>query len=132
MIVADASAIVDLLLGRGGAPKSSEHVVESGAIHAPHLLNTEALHALRRWVRRGQLSPERAAEAVDDLGDLPVLYHAHAPLRARVWVLRDRFSAYDGTYVALAEALGANLLTADGRLAREADSLVVTIDVSPI
>ena len=36
----------------------------------------------------------------------------------RVWELRDNLSAYDASYVALAELLGCNLLTADARLSR--------------
>lgn len=36
----------------------------------------------------------------------------------RVLELRDNFSAYDATYVALAERLSGDLLTSDRRLAR--------------
>jgi predicted nucleic acid-binding protein len=39
-------------------------------------------------------------------------------LVARVWQLRANLTAYDAVYVVLAEALGATLLTCDGRLAR--------------
>ncbi|MGH2924274.1 MAG: type II toxin-antitoxin system VapC family toxin [Solirubrobacterales bacterium] len=129
MIVFDAAAVVDLLLDRGGASKVRDQMASEGVLHAPHLLDTEVLHAVRRWVLHGKLSEERAAKAVEDLADLPIVFYPHSPLRARVWSLRDRLSAYDGTYVALAEALGATLLTADGRLARAADSLVETIDI---
>jgi predicted nucleic acid-binding protein len=38
----------------------------------------------------------------------------------RVWELRANLTAYDAAYVALAEALGAPLLTRDRRLARAA------------
>ena len=44
-------------------------------------------------------------------------YAVHA-LLDRVWELRDNLSAYDASYVALAELLGCSLLTADGRLGR--------------
>lgn len=36
----------------------------------------------------------------------------------RMLELRDNFSPYDATYVALAEQLRGELLTSDGRLAR--------------
>lgn len=41
--------------------------------------------------------------------------------------LRDNFSAYDATYVALAELLGGDLLTGDGPLAR---SVSTHVDIS--
>jgi predicted nucleic acid-binding protein len=43
---------------------------------------------------------------------------AHRPLIARCWELRDNLTIYDAVYVALAELMGAALLTADERLAR--------------
>lgn len=39
------------------------------------------------------------------------------PLLPRIWELRDTITAYDATYVALAEALGATLITGDRKLA---------------
>ncbi len=130
MIVADASALIDLLLNRAGAAATIEAIGERRAIQAPHLVETEVLHALRRWVTQGQLEARRAQAALEDLGDLPLVHHAHAPLRERVWSLRDRLTAYDATYVALAEALDATLVTADGRLARAAGDLVATVEAS--
>ena len=44
--------------------------------------------------------------------------YEHGPILGRVLELYENFSVYDATYVALAEALGASLLTADRRLAR--------------
>ena len=79
---------------------------------------------MRRWVRRGELDPADAEIAVQGLGVLRLHRHEHGPLRARVWELRDRCSAYDAACVALAEALQVPLLTADGRLARAAGGLI--------
>lgn len=87
------------------------------SLHAPHLLDLEVLHVLRRLVRRGNLTPSRAAEAVEDLLDLPLTRYPHVALAGRVWELRGALTAYDGAYVALAEALGAPLLTRDAALA---------------
>ena len=44
--------------------------------------------------------------------------HPTFPLLHRVWELRDNLSAYDASYVALAEALGCPLVTADARITR--------------
>ena len=49
---------------------------------------------------------------------LPIRRLPHAPLLPRIWALRDNLTAYDAAYVALAEAIGAPLLTADRKLAR--------------
>ena len=59
----------------------------------------------------------RAELALQDLADLVVERHEHQTLIRRIWQLRDSLSAYDGAYLALAEALAAPLLTCDGKLA---------------
>jgi len=58
----------------------------------------------------------------DYLDDLPLSRHGHQHLLARILSLRANFSAYDATYIALAERLGATLVTGDQRLARAAES----------
>jgi predicted nucleic acid-binding protein len=124
MLVVDASAIADLLLVRPAASSVADQLREHNFdVHAPQLLDIEVLSALRRVVAAGDASPDRAGEAVDDLLDLPIERYPHDGLVRRVWELRDNFSAYDATYVALAEGLtdeGATLLTADERLANAA------------
>jgi predicted nucleic acid-binding protein len=124
MLVVDASAVGDWLLGRPSGESIAHHFrAHEFDLHAPHLLDVEVLSALRSAVSAGYASPERAAEAVGDLSDLPAQRYGHEPLISRIWELRQNFSAYDATYVALAEAIaedGAPLLTADARLARAA------------
>jgi len=75
---------------------------------------------LRRGVLQEALSEHRAAEAVEDYLDLPLIRHGHQGLLERVLQLRANFSAYDATYVALAESMHAELLTSDRRLASAA------------
>ena len=65
-----------------------------------------------------RLSARRAADALEDYLDLPVFRHGHQALLGRVLQLRSNFSAYDAAYVALAEQLNGDLLTADDALAR--------------
>jgi predicted nucleic acid-binding protein len=88
------------------------------ALHAPHLVDVEVAQALRRYVREGDLEAATAVAALDDLRSLDLRRHAHEPLLARVWALRENLTAYDAVYVALAEALDAVLLTCDARLTR--------------
>ena len=89
-------------------------------LHVPALCDVEVAAGLRRGMLRGALSEERTAEAIEDYLDLPLTRHGHQRLLPRILSLRDNFSAYDATYVALAERLDGELLTADERLARAA------------
>lgn len=74
--------------------------------------------ALRRALLSGLLAPTRARHALQDYADLPLTRHGHQGLLACVLSLHENFSAYDATYVALAERLDAPLLTADAPLAK--------------
>jgi predicted nucleic acid-binding protein len=80
-------------------------------------MDVEVIQALRRLVRSDEVSATRAAEAVEDLGDLDLHRHAHVTLLTRAWHLRENMTAYDAVYVALAEALGATMITCDKPLA---------------
>jgi predicted nucleic acid-binding protein len=118
VIVADASAILELLLQTDAAPAIEALLFAPGeTLHAPHLLDVEILHTLRRYAAAGIVKVARAAEAISDLEDLLVTRHRHDQLLWPIWALRHNVSAYDAVYVALAEALGATLVTRDRRLA---------------
>jgi predicted nucleic acid-binding protein len=119
MIVLDASALVELLLGSELGQAIATRISEpSLGLHVPHLVDVEVAQALRRYVRDGHLDPSDAGAALEDLRSLDLERHGHEPLLDRVWALRQNLTAYDAVYVALAEALDAKLLTCDGRLAR--------------
>lgn len=121
MIVIDASALTDFLLGRREAVDTLERELEGREqepLHAPELVEPETLNALRRLASAGQVSDERATQAVTDLGNARLIRYPHAPLRDRVWELRAELTAYDAAYLALAEALeDPVLVTADAGLA---------------
>lgn len=89
-------------------------------LHVPALCDVEVTAALRRALLGRRLTERRARQALDDYRDLPLTRHGHETLLYRVLALRDNLSSYDATYVALAERLGAALLTADGPLLRAA------------
>ena len=117
MIVADASAVVEFALRRRASARLGARL-GSEAVHAPYLIEVEALNALRRVVRSEGLSDESATVARNDLASMPLILYPHRPLMERIWALRHTLSAYDASYVALAELLPAPLITCDERLAR--------------
>lgn len=119
MIVLDASAVLELLLGTAaGHTITTRIAAPSLGLHVPHLVDIEVTQALRRYTRRGEITESEAAQALADLHALDLQRHAHEPLLDRVWDLRDNLSAYDASYVALAEVLDTVVVTCDGRLAR--------------
>ena len=124
MIVVDASVLVEFLLGRRQVLEAVTRELSGAldeALHAPELIEPEALNALRRLLRNGDVSASQADRAVLELEDVRLIRYLHAPLRSRVWELRDNLSAYDAVYLALAETLdGSVLITSDSGLAANA------------
>jgi predicted nucleic acid-binding protein len=131
VIVIDASSVVSLFRDDEGPGFEVRRLLAEAAqgAHAPHLLDLEVANALRRLVRRDEVTPERAAEGLRDAGLLAVERWSHGPLLERVWSLRDRLTAYDAAYLALAEALGATLVTLDAGLATVASRTVSVADL---
>ena len=117
MVVLDASAAVEVLL-RGVVGHAIRERLAGEELHAPFLVELEVVEALLRNVRAGALSLDRSLEALDDFADLSLVRYPLGALRDRVWELRENLTAYDAVYVALAEALGAPLVTCDRALAR--------------
>ena len=117
-MVLDASAALELLLGTTrGTVLRARLSREPTPLCAPHLLDVEVAHVLRRYERAGELSGARAGQALADLEALPLTRYPHTRLLGRMWELRANLTGYDAAYVALAELLGFPLLTCDGKLA---------------
>lgn len=125
MIVADASAIVHALVGR----EPSEEVLAalSGEVAVPHLVDVEVLSALRGLALGHQVTDAEAEQAWRVHLDLAMTRYELEPVAARVWQLRHRYSAYDATYLALAEALDAPLVTCDAALTAGGHRAEVTL-----
>ena len=118
MIVIDASVVSSLLLDDGPWGDQLRQRVRPEELHAPHLIDLEVVSVFRGALRSGVADTGRVEEALDDLAVLPIQRYPHTHLLGRIHELRDSVTPYDAAYVALAEALGAVLLTCDARLSR--------------
>ncbi|HUG65695.1 MAG TPA: type II toxin-antitoxin system VapC family toxin [Gaiellaceae bacterium] len=91
---------------------------QADVVRAPHLIDAEVIGVIRRYVLQGQVDAHTGERALADYEKLRMTRLPHMPLLRRVWELRDNVSAADGFYVALAEVLGAPLVTTNASLAR--------------
>jgi predicted nucleic acid-binding protein len=134
MTVVDASVVVRLLQNRAGDDRLRHRFGQDRYIHAPALIDAEVASAIRGLLLTSnpaiRASPARAQEMLDDFADLPLVRYPMQPHQRRALVLRNNFTAYDAFYVALAESLGAPLLTDDRKFVRAAGHSV-TIETWP-
>jgi len=117
-IVVDSSVVVAALIDTGPTGQWAESVLVSDALAAPHLMLVEVANILRRSTVAGEVSSDVASLAHAELVARRIELFPYAPLASRVWELRSNVTAYDGWYVALAEALSAPLITLDHKLTR--------------
>jgi len=111
--VVDASVIVELIAN----DLDPDHLGDE-ELAVPHLIDSEVTNALRRLVSQKILTDNQGATALNGFTRLALTRFPADWLRPRMWELRHNLSAYDATYVALAEMTGASaLLTTDTRLA---------------
>ena len=118
MIVIDASVLANALADDGvDGATARGRLTDAAPIAAPDLIDVETVAVLRkRWIA-GNLTDQRFSDAIEDLEDLYLTRYPALPLMRRAFELRSNVTAYDATYVALAERIGCTLITADQRLA---------------
>lgn len=119
MLVIDASAAIEILIGSEVGSRWRDRVVRADeTLQAPYLIDIEVISGLRRLASVREMLAARAERAVEAFSNLRLVRCGHLVLLPRIWDLRHNLSAYDAAYVALAELLGAPLLTNDARLSR--------------
>jgi len=120
VIVLDASALIDIVVGRRHAAWLLEQLAEAELV-APAHQPAEVLSAIGRLERAGALAADDASTALESAMSLPqTLVTVDLELSRRAFELRGRIRLLDGLYVALAERMNGALLTTDARLIRSA------------
>jgi predicted nucleic acid-binding protein len=117
-VVADASALVALLLDSGEEGAWATGALSGAELVAPSLVTFETANIFRRLEMAGSIGADQAAQAHADLLDLAIELWPYELLATRAWELRHNLSSYDASYVALAELTAATLVTLDRRLSR--------------
>ncbi len=120
MIVADASAVAEVLLARPLAAAVRAALEPHPELHVPEHFHCEVLSVLRRCAIRKELSERRSATAMTALEELRAIRYPVIEIADAVWDLRASLTAYDAAYLVLARRLDAKLLTLDKGLAAAA------------
>jgi len=118
LIVVDASVLANAIGDDGtDGERARGEIRAADGVAAPDLVDVETVAVLRKRWLAGTMSDRRFAFAITDLEQLPIGRYPTLPLMRRAFELRANVTAYDASYVALAELLGCELLTGDRRLA---------------
>lgn len=117
-LVCDPSVVVALLLDSGPDGRWAASTLAGGDLAAPDLLPFEVANIVRRHELAGAITADQATLAHADFLDLPIELWPYSILADGVWRHRRNLTSYDASYVALAEQLGAGLVTLDQRIGR--------------
>jgi predicted nucleic acid-binding protein len=119
VIVLDASVVVELLTNGPLAESLRRDLARlDDSFIVPHLLDVEVVSALRNLASGRRIDSHRTEQLLSGLAALPAERYSHTPLLGRIWELRHNFTAYDASYIALAEATDSVLYTSDSKLCK--------------
>jgi predicted nucleic acid-binding protein len=113
VLVTDAGVWVRALVDEAPGDPIRTRLVAEPAVVAPALIDLDFTNVLRGLLAKGSIALPGAELALAEFLQAPIQRYSHESLVPRVWQLRQNLTAYDAAYVALAEALGVDLLTID-------------------
>lgn len=118
LTVVDASCLVHILTSSDEIAAAVKTFLRGKALYAPTLVDYEVTSALRGLSRKRPEVEQAAGAYLRYLAAMPIRRESAQPLIARIWNLRHNYTAYDASYIALAEALDATLITCDEKFTR--------------
>ncbi|PZS21498.1 MAG: hypothetical protein DLM54_04315 [Acidimicrobiales bacterium] len=127
----DASAGVELVADTTRGRSLRTLLPTDATPWAPETFYVEVGTVLRRWDLNAILTSDQISEALHQLATWPLRVAQVRSLFADAWRHRHNLTFADATYVALADHLGAELLTDDHKLAN-APTLPVRVLRLPI
>ncbi len=123
IVCVDASLILNLYLPQPLSSKAEalwrQWQAQGYRFVAPSLLRYEVTAVLRRNVHLGSLTPEIGLLSLNEILALPIEYPSVPNLHVRAYQLATQLGrprANDAHYLVLAETLGCEFWTADGKL----------------
>lgn len=116
-IAVDASALVFLLLDAVGYGEWVASETRGKTVFAAEMVHYEVANQLRAHQYKGKIDATTANMAYQDLRNMDMRLEPFSVLADRIWELRGNVTAYDASYVAVAEWRRIPLLTTDRRLA---------------
>jgi len=117
MTVTDAGVWIRAIVDEEPGGSARMRLMPHALVASPALIDLEFTDVLRGLVTKKSINVRQAQRALTEFMQAPIQRYAHLALLDRIWRLRANLTAYDASYVALAEVLGVDLLTIDARLA---------------
>jgi predicted nucleic acid-binding protein len=131
LIILDSSIAIEFLIRPTTVPLIAELIEGGTEIAAPVTLDLEVLNVMRKQVRDGLVTVDRATASLDIYFEMSIDRYPTELLSPRIWELRNNMTSYDASYVALAEMLEAPLYTYDNKLDRASGHTANVIMLRP-
>lgn len=116
-VVVDASAMAELLIGSALGTAVVDALTEDSDWAVPEHFRLEVASAMRGCLLGGLIDNAQFEDRLEWLARAEVDVFGTVPLLPRIAELAPNATTYDAAYIALAEQLGASVVTTDSKLA---------------